>query len=149
MGKRINNWQIPYQNEIEKPRKFERGKTDCGMFVLECVSKYTNSNLHDKFKNKYSSLSQCIKLFKENNIKGNNLNEYIINFFDKEFERIHINLAQRGDIVGFNSDEISMVNKMINSGFTVGIMCEGFGRFVMSEGYEDIPRENLQMAWRV
>ena len=149
MGQRINNWQITFQKEIEKPRKFERGKTDCGMFVLECISKYTNNNLYNKFKNKYSSLHQCIKLFKKNNIKGSNLNEYIINFFDGEFKRIHINLAQRGDIVGFNSELVQEMNNMPCSGFTVGIMCDGFGRFVNDKGYEDIARENLQMAWRV
>ena len=149
MGQRVSNWQIAFQRAIEEDRVFKRGVSDCGMFVLECISKYTNNKLYDKFKNSYSTLHQCIKLFKKNNIKGNNLNQYMINFFDSEFERIHVNLAQRGDIVGFNSDLIEEINDMQNSGFTVGIMCEGFGRFVMKNGYEDIPRTELQMAWRV
>ena len=149
MGQRIDNWQIAFQKAISKERVFQRGISDCGMYVLECISQYTNNNLYNKYKDKYTSLHQCIKLFKDNNIKGNNLNEYIINFFNKEFKRLHINLAQRGDIVGFDSDEIAKINNKKNSGFTVGIMCEGFGRFVMRNGYQDIPRENLHMAWRV
>ena len=149
MGQRINNWQIAFQKAIEKERVFKRGISDCGIYVLECLSEYTNNKLYFKYKNKYSSLHQCIKLFKDNNIEGNNLNEYIINFFDREFEKVHINLAQRGDIVGFNSEEISKINDMKNSGFTVGIMCEGFGRFVMKNGYQDILRENITMAWKV
>ena len=81
--------------------------------------------------------------------EGKTLNEMIISNADNHFERIHINLAQRGDIVGLNSDICSKANKMKDSGFTLGIMCDGFGRFVVHNGYQDIPREQLEMAWRV
>jgi len=149
MGQRLNNWQLLYQQAIEKPRKFNRGKTDCVMFVLDCISDYTNIDFVKKYDVKYSNLSQGLKILKDLKGKGKNLNELIISVFDNHFERIHINLAQRGDIVGFNSDICSQINKMPNSGFTLGIMCQGYGRFVTSEGYQDIPREQLQLAWRV
>ena len=149
MGQRIDNWQIAYQKAIEKPRKFNRGTTDCVMFVLDCVCSYTDSNLIKKYYNKYSNLSQGLKILKELKAEGKTLNEMIISNTDNHFERIHINLAQRGDIVGLNSDMCSKANKMKDSGFTLGIMCEGFGRFVVNKGYEDIPRDKLEIAWRV
>tara|TARA_R100001510_G_C7656030_1_gene215619 strand:- start:3422 stop:3871 length:450 start_codon:yes stop_codon:yes gene_type:complete len=149
MGKRINNWQIAFQRAIEKERTFNRGTTDCVMFVLDVLSSYTDNKLADKYYGKYNNLSQGLKLLREWGTKGNTLNEHIINLFDKLYKRTHINLAQRGDVVGFNSEEISKINDLQDSGFTVGIMCEGFGRFVMRNGYQDIRRENLTMAWKV
>jgi len=149
MGQRINNWQIVFQKEIEKPRNFNRGKTDCVMFVLDVIGKYTNNKLGQEYFGKYSNLSQGLKLLKNWGTKGKTLNEHIINLFDKQFDRVHINLAKRGDIVGLNSPMACSSNGMADSGFTVGIMCEGFGRFVNYKGYEDIPREQLQMAWSV
>ena len=41
------------------------------------------------------------------------------------------------------------INNLENSGVTVGIMCTDYGRFVMKNGYEDIPRKYLTMAWKV
>ena len=40
-------------------------------------------------------------------------------------------------------------NKIKESGFTVGLMFNGFGRFVVRHGYQDIPKEQLHLAWRV
>ena len=65
MGKRINNWQIAFQKEIEKPRIFNRGRTDCVMFVLDTIGKYTDNTLGKEYFGKYSNLSQGLKLLND------------------------------------------------------------------------------------
>ena len=131
MGQRINNWQIAFQKAIEQERTFSWGTSDCVMFVLDVLSKYTDNKLADEYYGKYSNFLQGLKLARKWGTKGKTANEHIINLFDKLYDRIEVNFAQRGDVVGFDSKEASQNNNMQNSGFTVGIMCEGFGRFVM------------------
>jgi len=149
MGQRINNWQIAFQKAIDKERTFNWGTSDCIMFSLDCIADYTDNTLAKKHKGTYTKLFGAIKTLKKLGAKGKTLNEIMLDFLDKRFERININFAQRGDIVGFNSEEISEYNDMKDSGFTVGIMCDGYGRFVMRNGYQDINREYLTTAWKV
>ena len=149
MGTRLKNWHIPFAEEIQKPRAFEWGKADCVMFCLEMLSHYTSNPLGKQYYGTYSKLSQGVRFLKKWGTEGRTLNSNIISLFDKQYERIAVSFATQGDIVGFYSEEAEKANKQKESGFTVGLMCNGFGRFVVHNGYQDIPREQLDMAWRV
>jgi len=149
MGQRLKNWQSKFADEIQKPRTFEWGKADCVMFCLEMLSQYTSNPLGKEYYGKYSKLSQGVKFLKKWGTEGRTLNSNIISLFDKQYERISIDFAEEGDVVGFYSEEAERANKIKESGFTVGLMFNGFGRFVVRHGYQDIPKEQLHLAWRV
>lgn len=149
MGQRLKNWQSKFADEIQKPRTFEWGKTDCVMFCLEMFSHYTTTTGGMKYYGQYNTLLQGIRFLKKWGTQGKTLNANIISLFDTQCERISIDLAQEGDVVGLYSEEAERVNKLKESGFTVGLMFNGFGRFVVRHGYQDIPKEQLHLAWRV
>ena len=148
MGQRINNWQIQYQKTIEKDRTFKFGVNDCCLFVLDCISNYTDNKLYKNYSGKYSNYRQALKILKSLGGKGKNFNECYISFLDSHFERINKNFAQRGDIVGFNVNCLGE-NNSIDRDFSAGIMCDGFARFLTSKGYLDLSINKISLAWRV
>ena len=159
MGQRsthkLEDWQITLCEEIDKPRKFQWGVSDCVCYAVDVVSKYTNKDFGIKhigmFNNPINAYKYGIKYFKEHNISykpKDTLNNYIINFWDYHFPRIHINFAQRGDIVG--TLKLNYLDATINeTNLTVGILIGNDARFVTNKGYLDLPRVDCQIAWKV
>ena len=159
MGKRnthkLENWQITLFEELDKPRKFKWGVNDCICFGVDVVSKYTDkkfgNNHIGKYKNATGGYKYGIKYFKEHNISyksKDTLNNYIMNFWNYHFPSIHINFAQRGDIVGTLSIEYEDVSSQ-GQNLSIGILMGDDARFITNKGYLDIPREKCQMAWSV
>ena len=159
MGKRstnkLENWQITLCEELDKPRIFEWGVSDCVCYGVDVVSKYTNKDFGikhiGKWNNALGGYKYFIKYFKEHKIpykSKDTLNNYIMTFWDYHFPRVHINLAQRGDIVGtLKLDYLDTASNEAN--LTVGILTGDDAKFVTNKGYLDLPRLDCQIAWKV
>tara|TARA_B110000211_G_scaffold92589_1_gene107938 strand:+ start:465 stop:947 length:483 start_codon:yes stop_codon:yes gene_type:complete len=159
MGKhqtnKLENWQITLFEELEKPRTFKWGVSDCVCYAVDVVSKYTSKDFGIKhigmFSNPINGYKYGIKYFKEHNISykpKDTLNNYIMNFWDYHFERVHINFAQRGDIVA--TLKVNYLNTISNeANLTVGILMGNDARFVTEKGYLDLSKNDCQLAWSV
>jgi len=147
-SRKLENWDIILYEEINKSRQFTWGVNDCVCFCVDILMKYTDKDFGSKhigkFNNPKSAYKYGIKYFKEHNISyepKDTLNNYIIKFWDYHFERKHINLAQRGDVVG------SL--KLNSESMTCGILLDKVARFLTPNGYIDLLREDCQIAWSV
>lgn len=129
--KNINNLNkvlMSYNNKT-----FEWGKSDCALFVAECVDAQTGSNLLNEFKNKYNSALGALKLLKQ---KGyNNLEE----IYDDYFKSIPLEHALNGDIILFLED-----NRM-----TSGIFYMGNIMAISYEGLITCSIKVAEKAWEV
>lgn len=160
MGKhnsyKLDNWQIILYEEINKPRDFKWGFTDCVCFCVDMLMTYTNKDFGTKHIGKFNTAKggykYGLKYFAEHNIpyeKKDSLNSYIIKFWDYHFPSVHINLAQRGDVVATLKFDNQEETAMENSNLTCGILLDKVARFLTPNGYIDLPKEDCQIAWRV
>ena len=159
MGQRsthkLEDWQITLFEELDKPRTFVWGVSDCVCYSADVVSKYTNKDFGlqhlKKWKNALGGYKSILIYFKKYNIPykvKDTLNNYIINFWDYHFPRVHINFAQRGDVVA--TLKINYLGNTSNeTNLTVGILTGDDARFVTNKGYLDLPRTDCQFAWKV
>lgn len=138
MGKRLDNWLIILANELNKPRKFAWGIEDCCLFSANIIKSITNIDIAKKYRGKYKTKIGAFRLIKR--FGYNNLIECIDTEIKKHgFERVNINMAQKGDVV----------TKKIDNDEIVGIMLDDVGVFLQNDKYVYTKRIELNLAWGI
>ena len=92
--KRVSDWENKLLTYLEDPKPFKWGERDCCFFANDAVLAITGVDVMKRFRNEYSSEEDGIRLMPFGldvavswEMKQNN------------FQEIHPNFAQRGDIV--------------------------------------------------
>ncbi len=128
------NWQKELANVIEKAQEvpFFWGKHDCCLFASNCALAVTGKDPSEKYRGRYTSeIGAKRVLAKEHGS--------IESAFDAYFERVDPALAQRGDIVLFDSE----------MGKTAGVMWSSHIWSVGLCGVAIVKNPKPYMAWRV
>ena len=131
---RKHDWPERLQSTVDKYQRadFVYGKTDCWLFVTECVAAVCHNTLYtEALGDGYKSLKQSLKSMK----KAYGVKRYI-DLPDAFFIRTGIPTARRGDIV--------------QRGKALGI-CMGRTSLFLNEdeGMVHVPTSQCQRAWRV
>tara|TARA_Y100000114_G_C11664168_1_gene280521 strand:+ start:93 stop:485 length:393 start_codon:yes stop_codon:yes gene_type:complete len=125
-------------NELNKPRKFVWGIEDCCLFSANIIKSITNIDIAKKYRGKYKTKIGAFRLIKRFGYK--NLIECVDDEIQKHgFQRIHINMAQKGDVV----------TKKIDNDEIVGIMLNDVGVFLQKDKYVFTKRSELNLAWEI
>ena len=138
MGQRIDNWLLILANELKKPRTFTWGKEDCCLFSANIIKSITNIDIAKEYRGKYKTKLGAFRLIKKCGYK--NLVECVDSEIKKHgFKQIHINMAQKGDVV----------TKKIDNDEIVGIMLDDVGVFLHKNIYSYTKRKDLNLAWAI
>tara|TARA_R110000824_G_scaffold28928_3_gene96874 strand:+ start:8732 stop:9157 length:426 start_codon:yes stop_codon:yes gene_type:complete len=140
MREKIKSERIPsvligyLESKMSEP--FCYGKNDCCLFAAKWVELVTGENPAQEF-GIYESKKEAFKILtKSGGVRG---------ICKKLFKRIHLNDAQRGDLVTY-------IEKPGRAKFetALGILEGRYGFFVTEQGLRPIERSNLQKtAWRI
>ena len=138
MPLRIDNWQMAFSSELEKPRYFLWGKDDCCLFACDIIKAITKVDPAYSFRGKYKSALGAYREIRKQGFTG------VMDVAEKRcaennWPEIPILTAQRGDVVCalFNNQE------------SLGIITGDSAAFVGGAGYVYIAPESALKAWRI
>lgn len=144
---RKDNWDALLHafidSRVEIP--FAWGSSDCATFVCDAIQTMTGTDVYDDFRGRYKTKVGAAKAIKS--VCGGLTYEDAIEHVTKKFEMVeipHVNFAQRGDVVLFDSEEGGL-------GTALGLVYFN-GQdaiFVSPAGLKRIPVSKCRRAWVV
>ena len=135
---RVDNWprllSEYLQSEMDRP--FEWGVHDCLLFSASCVHVVTGVDPAASYRRAYDSALGAYRIM--NDAGGF---DALIEYCMPDYERVHLNFAQRGDVVS-RTDE----KGRIAAGICVGSVCV----FAGIAGLVFFPKSDCNLsAWRI
>lgn len=113
-----------------KKRPFVWGEADCCLFVADALIALTGTDYAAPFRGKYTTATGAMKaLAPYGGLSG---------YLDSVFQRVPVNMAQRGDII------------MAGDGvYSAGIVAGRDIWFMDNDGVKPFDRKQGKLAWRV
>lgn len=145
--KRLPDWEKRLQDVFEEwqNRPFVWSETDCCCFVACCVDAQHGTNISDQINVNYKDKKSAQKYLLSNIWNFNNQEYKVSSLMDLANkwlgEPIPVLMAQRGDLVLYESDDLQFFSIVAFSGREIIAMQES--------GLIKLPLRSGTMAWRV
>ena len=138
---RNDDWPQVFQAFVESKRNttFEWGTNDCCLFAADWVLALTGHDPADPWRGTYKDKEGGLKILNKHN--GARM------LASAAFPRVHLNMAQRGDLVAYKDPSLEGPPWATTA---LGVLDGTFAWFLSPEGLTTVPRQNLMLtAWAI